>query len=148
MTNFTNFRFEVDGDGIALATWDMTDRSMNVITPQVMEELNRIIETVAGDEAIKGCVITSGKESFSGGADLTMLQGLGAEYARLAREKGEEEAMRVFFEESRKLSLLYRRLETCGKPFAAAVHGACLGGAFELALACHRRVVSDTDATC
>ena len=69
-----------------------------------------------------------------------MLQGLGAEYATLAKEQGEEAAMRFFFEESRKLSLLYRRLETCGKPFAAAIHGVCLGGAFELALACHHRV--------
>ncbi|HEY8384078.1 MAG TPA: 3-hydroxyacyl-CoA dehydrogenase NAD-binding domain-containing protein [Microvirga sp.] len=147
MTTFTNFRFEVDGDGIALATWDMTGRSMNVITPEVMEELSRLIDTVVNDAAIKGCVVASGKEAFSGGADLTMLQGLGAEYARLAKERGEEAAMSYFFEESRKLSLLYRRLETCGKPFAAAVHGVCLGGAFELALACHHRVVSDSDAT-
>src|SRR5918993_1079946 len=145
--NFTNFRFDVDADGIALATWDMPGRSMNVITPEVMGELEQIIETVAGDEAIKGCVITSGKEAFSGGADLTMLQGLGAEYARLAKEKGEEAAMQFFLDESRKLSLLYRRLETCGKPFAAAVHGVCLGGAFELALACHFRVLSDADQT-
>src|SRR4029077_7923640 len=43
------------------------------------------------------------------------------------------------------LSLLYRRLETCGKPFAAAIHGSCLGGAFELALACHFRVMGDDD---
>ena len=92
-------------------------------------------------------MITSGKDAFSGGADLTMLQGLGAEYARLAKETGEEEAMQFVFEESRKLSLLYRRLETCGKPFAAAVHGVCLGGAFELALACHFRVLSDGDST-
>jgi 3-hydroxyacyl-CoA dehydrogenase/enoyl-CoA hydratase/3-hydroxybutyryl-CoA epimerase len=147
MANFTNFRFETDADGIALATWDMPGRSMNVITPEVMEELARLVETVAADEAIKGCVITSGKEAFSGGADLTMLQGLGAEHARLAKDKGEEEAMSFFFEESRKLSLLYRRLETCGKPFAAAIHGVCLGGAFELALACHFRVLSDVDAT-
>jgi 3-hydroxyacyl-CoA dehydrogenase / enoyl-CoA hydratase / 3-hydroxybutyryl-CoA epimerase len=118
-----------------------------VITPEVMGELEQIIEAVVGDEAIKGCVITSGKEAFSGGADLTMLQGLGAEYARLAKEKGEEAAMQFFFDESRKLSLLYRRLETCGKPFAAAVHGVCLGGAFELALACHFRVLSDVDST-
>jgi 3-hydroxyacyl-CoA dehydrogenase/enoyl-CoA hydratase/3-hydroxybutyryl-CoA epimerase len=145
--DLTNFRFAIDGDGIALATWDMPGRSMNVITPEVMAELARIVEQVAADEAVKGCVITSGKESFSGGADLTMLQGLGAEHARLAHERGEEEAMRFFFEESRKLSLLYRRLETCGKPFAAAVHGVCLGGAFELALACHHRVLSDADAT-
>jgi 3-hydroxyacyl-CoA dehydrogenase / enoyl-CoA hydratase / 3-hydroxybutyryl-CoA epimerase len=142
-----NFRFETDADGIALATWDMPGRSMNVITPQVMEELARIVETVAGDAAIKGCVITSGKDTFSGGADLTMLQGLGAEYARLAKAEGEEAAMRHFFEESRRLTLLYRRLETCGKPFAAAVHGTCLGGAFELALACHHRVLSDDDRT-
>jgi 3-hydroxyacyl-CoA dehydrogenase/enoyl-CoA hydratase/3-hydroxybutyryl-CoA epimerase len=147
MTNFTNFRVDVDVDGIALATWDMPDRSMNVITPEVMEELSRLVETVTADEAIKGCVITSGKDAFSGGADLTMLQGLSAQYAKLAKEKGEEEAMSFFFEESRKLSLLYRRLETCGKPFAAAVHGVCLGGAFELALACHFRVLSDADAT-
>jgi 3-hydroxyacyl-CoA dehydrogenase/enoyl-CoA hydratase/3-hydroxybutyryl-CoA epimerase len=147
MTNFTNFRLEVDGDGIALATWDMPGRSMNVITPQVMEELARIVDHVASDEAIKGCVVTSGKEAFSGGADLTMLQGLGAEYERLVREKGQETAMGFFFEESRKLSLLYRRLETCGKPFAAAIHGVCLGGAFELALACHYRVLSDADST-
>src|SRR5918995_6353398 len=98
MTTFTNFRFEVDADGIALATWDMPGRSMNVITPEVMGELEQIIEAVSGDDAIKGCVITSGKEAFSGGADLTMLQGLGALYEQLKREKGEEEAMRVFFE--------------------------------------------------
>ena len=68
-------------------------------------------------------MITSAKEAFSGGADLTMLQGLGALYEKLAKEKGEEVAVQVFFEQSRRLSLLYRRLETCGKPFAAAVHG-------------------------
>ncbi|HZW47643.1 MAG TPA: enoyl-CoA hydratase-related protein, partial [Microvirga sp.] len=147
MAEYQNFRFEVDADGIALATWDMAERSMNVITPDVMQDLSAIIDRVAGDEAIKGCVITSGKETFSGGADLTMLQGLGTEYARLAKERGEEAAMSFFFEESRRLTLLYRRLETCGKPFAAAVHGTCLGGAFELALACHYRVISDSDAT-
>src|SRR5215213_2650729 len=145
--NLTNFRFETDGDGIALVTWDMPGRSMNVITTEVMDELSRIIDEVAAEDGIKGCVITSGKDAFSGGADLTMLQGLGTLYQKLASEKGEETAIQTFFDESRRLSLLYRRLETCGKPFAAAVHGVCLGGAFELALACHYRVVSDADAT-
>jgi len=145
--NLTNFRFETDADGIATLTWDMPERSMNVITPQVMEELDRIVDTVASDEAIKGCVIVSGKESFSGGADLTMLQGLRELYVDLAREQGEPAAMQRFFDESRKLSLLYRKLETCGKPFAAAVHGVCLGGAFELALSCQLRVVSDDAST-
>ena len=147
MTKFTNFRFEVDGDGIALATWDMPGRSMNVITNEVMGELAQIVETVANDETIKGCVITSGKESFSGGADLSMLQESKTQFETLAKEKGPEEAMSAFFEESRRLSQLYRRLETSGKPFVAAIHGVCLGGAFELALACHQRIVSDADAT-
>ena len=145
--NLTTFRFETDADGIAVATWDMADRSMNVITPEVMADLDAIVDAGVADPAIKGCVVTSGKSSFSGGADLTMLQGLGQEYARLAREKGSDEAMRFFFEESRRLSLLYRKLETCGKPFAAAVGGVCLGGAFELALACHYRVLANDDAT-
>jgi len=145
--NLTNFRFETDSDGIATLTWDMPERSMNVITPEVMVELDKVVDKVAADEAIKGCVIVSGKESFSGGADLTMLQGLRDLYIRLAREKGEAAAMQSFFEESRKLSQLYRKLETCGKPFAAAIHGVCLGGAFELALACQLRVVSDDAST-
>jgi len=145
--NLTNFRFETDSDGIATATWDMPGRSMNVITPELMAELDQIIDTVASTEAIKGCVITSGKEAFSGGADLTMLQGLRDLYIRLTKEKGEPVAMQSFFDESRKLSLLYRKLETCGKPFAAAIHGVCLGGAFELALACQYRVVSDDAST-
>ncbi len=143
-----NFRFETDADGIALATWDMAGRSMNVITPEVMADLQALIKAVAEDAAIKGCVITSGKpDSFSGGADLTMLQGLGLEYARLVKSKGEEPAMSYFFEESRKLSLLFRALETCGKPFVAVINGVCLGGAFELALACHHRIVSDDPRT-
>ncbi|MGO4739420.1 3-hydroxyacyl-CoA dehydrogenase NAD-binding domain-containing protein [Bosea sp. 2KB_26] len=145
--NLTNFRFETDADGIATLIWDMPGRSMNVITPEVMAELNQVIDHVVSSEAIKGCVITSGKEAFSGGADLTMLQGLRDLYVGLAREKGEAAAMQTFFDESRKLSLLYRKLETCGKPFAAAIHGVCLGGAFELALACQYRVASDDAST-
>ena len=54
----THFRFETDADGIATATWDMAARSMNVITPEVMAELDQIIDSVVGDEAIKGCVMT------------------------------------------------------------------------------------------
>lgn len=143
----TDFRFETDPDGVALATWDMPGRSMNVITEGVMDQLEQIIEQVASDPAIKGCVIATGKDNFSGGADLTMLQGLGRAYEQLKAEQGEEVAMRHFFEASRRLSLLFRRLETCGKPFAAAIQGLCLGGAFELALSCHHRVASDDGKT-
>ncbi|MBY0611445.1 MAG: enoyl-CoA hydratase/isomerase family protein, partial [Beijerinckiaceae bacterium] len=147
MHKLNNFMFETDADGIAFLIWDSPNRSMNVITIEVMDELEAVIDEVASNEAIKGCVIASGKDSFSGGADLTMLQGIGAEYARRVKSDGEETAMTFFFDASRRLSLLYRKLETCGKPFAAAVNGTCLGGAFELALACHYRVLSDSDKT-
>ena len=100
---------------------------------------------MATDAAIKGCVVTSGKDTFSGGADLTMLQGGAKEFARVLKEQGEEAAMTLFFENARSLSLLYRKLETCGKPWVAAINGTCLGGAFELALSCHYRVMSDSD---
>ncbi len=141
----TNFRFETDGDGIALLTWDMPGRSMNIITPQVVDEVEQVIEHVAADAAIKGCVVASGKETFSGGADLSMLQTAAAEYQKAKQESGEEAAIKLFFERARRLSQVYRKLETCGKPFAIAINGICLGGAFELALACHYRVIADDD---
>lgn len=142
-----NFRFETDASGLALITWDMSERSMNVITQNVMIELGQIIDKVSEDPGIKGAIITSGKDTFSGGADLTMLQAVGVEYGRRLRTEGEDKAARFFFNATAGLSKLYRRLETCGKPFVAAIHGTCLGGAFELALACHHRVVSDSDKT-
>ena len=103
--NLTNFRLETDADGIALITWDMPGRSMNVLNAEVIAEIGEFVDHVASDAAIKGAVITSGKDGFSGGADLTMLQGMGAEYARVAKAEGEEAAMRVFYEGSRKLIL-------------------------------------------
>ena len=64
MTDYNNFTVETDADGIALVTWDMPGRSMNVFTEEVMDELDKIVDQVAGDDTIKGAVITSGKESF------------------------------------------------------------------------------------
>ncbi|WP_342359990.1 3-hydroxyacyl-CoA dehydrogenase NAD-binding domain-containing protein [Terrarubrum flagellatum] len=145
--NLANFRFETDADGIALATWDMPDRSMNVITIGVMEDLKAIVEKVVSDPAIKGCVIASGKSAFSGGADLTMLQSIGPAAARIAKEKGEEAAAAFVLENVSQFNVLFRKVETCGKPFAAAIHGACMGGAFEMTLACHFRVMAEDDKT-
>ena len=143
--NFVNFRFETDSDGIALLTWDMPGRSMNVITPEVIGEIETVVDHVAAEASIKGCVITSGKDNFSGGADLSMLQSVASEYQKARQEKGEEEATKLFFERASRLSQVYRKLETCGKPFAIAINGTCVGGAFELALACHYRVIADDD---
>ncbi|HEX2655584.1 MAG TPA: FAD-dependent oxidoreductase [Xanthobacteraceae bacterium] len=142
-----NFKFEVDADGIALLTWDMPDRSMNVIDVQTIDELNAVVEQVAADPVIKGVVVTSGKEAFSGGADLTLLESLGRTFKELAKAQGVEAAAGRLFEDSRKLSLLYRRIETCGKSWVAAINGSAFGGAFELCLACHHRVAADNPKT-
>src|SRR5580693_7502594 len=139
----TNFRFETDSDGIALVAWDMPGRSMNVLNAEVIAEISAIVDKIAGDAAIKGAVFTSGKEGFSGGADLTMLENSGKEYKRLVKAEGAEAAMRAFVKQISALSLTYRRLETAGKPIAAAINGVCMGGGFELTLACHYRVVSN-----
>ena len=137
-----NFKLDIDADRIALLTWDVPDRSMNVITMEGIDELSRIVETLASDGAVKGVVITSAKDTFCAGADLALLELLSRSFAKLAAEQGEEAAALRLFEGSRKLSQLFRRIETCGKPWVAALNGTALGGGFELALACHYRVAA------
>src|SRR6202166_5149434 len=145
--NFTNFTLDIDGEGIALVTWNAPGRTMNVIDMTAIEELSSIVEELATDGAVKGVVITSGKDTFCAGADLTMLQTLSRTFADLVVARGEEAATARLFDESRKLSLLYRRIETCGKPWVAAINGTAVGGGFELALACHHRIAADNQRT-
>jgi 3-hydroxyacyl-CoA dehydrogenase/enoyl-CoA hydratase/3-hydroxybutyryl-CoA epimerase len=142
-----SFKLDVDSDGMALVTWDMGDRSMNVITMDVIAELGTIVDKVANDAAIKGVVITSGKPAFCGGADLAMLESIRGLYTDMVSKQGEEAAAKMVFDESRKLSQLYRRIETCGKPWVCALNGTAMGGGFELALACHYRVAADEAKT-
>jgi 3-hydroxyacyl-CoA dehydrogenase/enoyl-CoA hydratase/3-hydroxybutyryl-CoA epimerase len=140
---YSNFRLDIDADGVALVTWDMPGKSMNVIDASVMDELDALVSEIASNEAIKGVVITSGKEAFSGGADLNMLATLLATVKGQSAGMDRDAAMKRLFEASSGLSRLFRRLETCGKPVVAAINGTCVGGAFELVLACHGRIVAD-----
>jgi 3-hydroxyacyl-CoA dehydrogenase/enoyl-CoA hydratase/3-hydroxybutyryl-CoA epimerase len=137
-----NFKIDVDGDGIALVTFDVPGRSMNTITGSVMRDLVQLTDTVKSDDKIKGVVITSGKASgFCAGADLGEMNQRGAGDA--SAPKSEEEKLKAQFEGSFTLNKTLRALETCGKPVAVALEGLALGGGLEIALACHYRVAAD-----
>ncbi|MEO1200435.1 MAG: 3-hydroxyacyl-CoA dehydrogenase NAD-binding domain-containing protein [Pseudomonadota bacterium] len=137
------FTLDLDADGLALFTWDMAGTSMNVINLDVMADLETIVTRLETDEAITGAVIASGKQAFSGGADLSMLETALKTY-HAGRKMDPVAATEALHSETSRLSKLLRRLETCGKPVACALSGTALGGGFELALACHYRVAADT----
>jgi 3-hydroxyacyl-CoA dehydrogenase/enoyl-CoA hydratase/3-hydroxybutyryl-CoA epimerase len=127
-------KFDVDQDGIALIALDLPDHAVNVFTPELVSDLEEAIEQVLADSAIKGAVLTSGKSVFLAGADLKALvnaydQGLDAATAskRFERENA-----------------VFRRMESGGKPFVAAINGLALGGGLEICLACHHRVLADS----
>ena len=109
---FKNFKVETDADGIALVTWDIPGRSMNVLDETSITELEEIVKQTSADAAVKGVVVTSGKEAFSAGADLSMLEGMNRRYAELLKAKGEVAANQMLFDESRKSSLVFRAIET------------------------------------
>jgi 3-hydroxyacyl-CoA dehydrogenase/enoyl-CoA hydratase/3-hydroxybutyryl-CoA epimerase len=133
-----NFAIVTDEAGIALITFDVPNRSMNTLTAAVMRELADIVARITNDPDIKGAVIASGKASgFCAGADLGELGG------SLARGADTDAERALLFETVFTINRLFRDLETCGKPVAAAIGGLALGGGFELALACHYRVVAD-----
>ena len=141
---YKNFTLDVDADGIALVTWDMPEKSMNVFHESVIEELDQIVGKVASDGAIKGAVITSGKESFSGGADLTMMRRM-LDLFEAEKAKDGQKAVKFLFDNVGRMTGLFRKLETSGKPWVSAINGTCMGGAFEMSLACHGRVAADSE---
>ncbi len=138
---YTNFTVETDADGIALVTWDMPGKSMNVFTAEILEELNAIVDATVADASVKGVVFTSGKSSFSGGADLSMIKSMFSFYQE-EKAKDPAAAAKKLFDLVGRMTGLFRKLETCGKPWVSVINGTCMGGAFELSLACHGRVAS------
>ena len=116
------------GDGVAVISWNMTERTMNVINDASFTAFAEAVERALEDEAVTGIVVTSAKPDFLAGADLgSMLQ---------ADDPAE------MFARVRAIQLLLRKLETGGKPVVAALPGTAVGGGLEIALACHRRIAA------
>jgi len=126
-------QYAVDQDGIALLTIDLPGMPMNVLTPELMADLANLVERAATDNAVKGLVLTSGKKAFIAGADI---KDMVTAYDRGITPK---EA----FDFSYGLNQTLRKMETCGKPVAAAINGLAMGGGLEVCLACHYRVLAD-----
>ncbi len=129
----TAFRTELER-GIAIVTFDVPGEPLNTISRATGDELGALLDALAGNPEVRGIVITSGKpDSFIAGADISLFQAFGsAEEATALCRWGQA---------------LYARLEGSAKPVVAAIHGACLGGGTELALACHWRVATDHPKT-
>lgn len=130
----STLQFEVDAQGIALITLNDTSRPVNVVSPAWMDEMIAAIDRVASDDAIRGAIVTSGKPSFMAGADL--------KYIMTLFDSGISRSEAYAFSQKPSIQM-HRRMETCGKPFVAAINGYALGGGFELCLACHHRVLVD-----
>jgi 3-hydroxyacyl-CoA dehydrogenase/enoyl-CoA hydratase/3-hydroxybutyryl-CoA epimerase len=140
----TDFHYERGDDGIAIITWDCPKKSMNVMSEHGFQELSAHIDTVLGDAAVKGAIITSAKKDFAGGMDLNIL----AEW----KKRGGDNPAPALMEGTMAGHTVLRKIERAGmdkktnkggKPIVAALPGMAMGIGYELALACHRIIAAD-----
>jgi 3-hydroxyacyl-CoA dehydrogenase / enoyl-CoA hydratase / 3-hydroxybutyryl-CoA epimerase len=121
-------------DGIAVVTFDLPGEPVNKLNAAVKVEFEALLIRIRDDAEIRAVVLISGKpDTFIAGADIE-------EFTALTTQA---EAERLSFEGQEMVS----RVETLPKPVVAAIHGACLGGGLELALACPYRVATDHSKT-
>ena len=134
MTDTPNtIRWEQDEDGIVLLTLDDPSQSANTMNAAYKASMAATVDRLEAEkDSITGVVITSGKKTFFAGGDLNDL--------RLATKEHSAQVA----EEIRDIKRQLRRLETLGRPVAAAINGAALGGGLEICLACHHRVAVDS----
>lgn len=137
LPNLHDWRFSVDFEGIAWALMDREGENMNSLGRRLTEELGEIVkwvEAAAMRGEIKGLVIMSGKPSgFLVGADIR-------EFERFDTEPRVKEVVRETLS-------LFDRIEALPVPVIVAIHGYCLGGGLELALACHWRIADREEGT-
>ncbi|HCU64722.1 MAG TPA: fatty acid oxidation complex subunit alpha FadJ [Rheinheimera sp.] len=128
------FSLNLRDDGVGVITMDVAGESMNVLKAAFADEIKALLDEIRSNKNIKGLVIISGKaDSFIAGADITMLDG-----CKTAQEATDIAAMG---------QQMFSQLEALNIPLIAAIHGPCLGGGLELAMACHGRVATDDGKT-
>ena len=141
----SDFSYELHDDGVAVITWDVKSKSMNVLSREAFGDIEAMIDKALADDAVKGVVVTSGKDTFAGGMDLNVL-------ATIRAESGDDPAPALFdfvmggHKIMRKMERagLDPKTNKGGKPVACAIPGLCAGIGTEIALACHRRFMADT----
>lgn len=117
-------------DGIAIITLNTPGEKVNKLNEQLIGEFSELLDDLESNTEISGAVLLSGKENnFIAGADIEMFK---------TRETAKELA-----DLSRTGHDILLRVEHFPKPVVAGIHGTCMGGGTELALACHYRIVSD-----
>jgi 3-hydroxyacyl-CoA dehydrogenase/enoyl-CoA hydratase/3-hydroxybutyryl-CoA epimerase len=130
---FNHWQAEFRDDKVVVLTIDRQDSSVNAMSQDVLLELGDLVERLAIDPP-KGVVIRSGKSAgFIAGADLK-------EFQEFDRQGTVNDAIRRGQD-------VYQKLAELPCPTVAAIHGHCLGGGTELALACRYRVASNDAST-
>jgi 3-hydroxyacyl-CoA dehydrogenase / enoyl-CoA hydratase / 3-hydroxybutyryl-CoA epimerase len=130
----SSFHLDIRTDGIAVLTFDLPGEKVNKLTTAVMNEFDQFLDEIVANHAIKALVIRSGKpDIFIAGADIAEIRDI------TDANKGEEL--------SRKGQSVLSKLELLPFPTVAAIHGPCLGGGMEFALACSHRVISNDPRT-
>jgi 3-hydroxyacyl-CoA dehydrogenase/enoyl-CoA hydratase/3-hydroxybutyryl-CoA epimerase len=133
VSDLRHWRLDLEADGIAWCTLDVQGESANVLSTGVLTELRGLVDYLE-QSPLKGVVIRSGKESgFIAGADVR-------EFTQVTDSAAAASVIRQVHE-------LFNRLERLNCPTLALIHGYCLGGGLELALACRWRIAVDDPAT-
>ncbi len=105
---------------------------LNAIDPTMVRELREAIDMIEGDDAVRVLVVSGEGRAFSAGFDLK---------ASAARGDTSPEEWRKILEEDFAVTM---RFWDCSKPIIAAVHGFCVGGGFEIALACDITIAAES----